>query len=255
MRRELLIKNPGLAPIAGLRSTSKAGNAEGQLDLVLLMGDQVYVDPTAGLADPKAPDERYLQPYQNLYRSSEVREVLRKVPSYMMLDDHEIADNWEPLPYPDLKNETALTLGRKHYLNFQRGPQQPTKGMHSGTSLSRTVSTSLSPTRVRNVHVAMLQMSAPGASSARSRLRSYMIGCKRGRRKIPRDRNLLSARPCSLPGSAERWRERTPRMPYTATAGRATLLPLHSSCSKWPRKRCKIWSFSPAMRTCPVSPP
>jgi cholesterol oxidase len=38
-----------------------------------------------------------------------------------VMDDHEIDDNWQPLDYPHKKNEMALELGRKHYLNFQRG--------------------------------------------------------------------------------------------------------------------------------------
>jgi cholesterol oxidase len=100
---------------------------ENRIDLVLLLGDQVYVDPTAGLADPQSPEERFLFPYQNWYRSREVRNVLRQVPAYMVMDDHEVADNWEPLRAPDRKHDEALALGLKYYLNFQCGPLPPGK--------------------------------------------------------------------------------------------------------------------------------
>jgi cholesterol oxidase len=94
-------------------------------DLLVLMGDQVYTDATAGVADPVDVNEHFLMPYQFFYRSGKVRKVLRELPAVMAIDDHEIADNWQPLPYPDQDNETALATGLKHYLNFQRGLHQP----------------------------------------------------------------------------------------------------------------------------------
>lgn len=93
-------------------------------DLLLLMGDQVYVDPTAGLADPTARDERYVHPYQRWYRSREVRRVLRRLPVAMMLDDHEIGDNWEPLPFHDAAHEQDLERGVASYCNFQLGAHE-----------------------------------------------------------------------------------------------------------------------------------
>jgi hypothetical protein len=87
-------------------------------------GDQVYVDPTAGFYDPNAYDGRYDRPYEVWLRQHAVRSVLRRVPSYMLLDDHEIADNWEPLPAasPDFKtNDDERTDGLAAYRQFQRG--------------------------------------------------------------------------------------------------------------------------------------
>ncbi len=60
-------------------------------------GDQVYVDPTAGLYDPASEDDRYRLPYEAWLRQRNVRNALRRIPSFMLLDDHEIDDNWEPL--------------------------------------------------------------------------------------------------------------------------------------------------------------
>ena len=63
---------------------------------LLLLGDQVYVDATAGLLDPIRLDDRYRVPYEGLLQIDPLRRVMRRVPVFCMLDDHEIADNWEP---------------------------------------------------------------------------------------------------------------------------------------------------------------
>ena len=58
---------------------------------LLLVGDQIYVDGTAGLFDPTSQFDRFVRPYEILYRMNPVRDVLRRLPAYMMMDDHEIA--------------------------------------------------------------------------------------------------------------------------------------------------------------------
>lgn len=83
-------------------------------------GDQVYVDPTAGLYDPRSDDDRYRLPYEAWLRNRNVRNVLRRIPSFMLLDDHEIDDNWEPIP-DDNENKKNKTLGLKAYRKYQRG--------------------------------------------------------------------------------------------------------------------------------------
>ena len=86
---------------------------------VLLLGDQVYLDATAGLFDPTAVYDKYRQPYERLFRMKALRQVLRRIPAHMMLDDHEIEDNWEPIDR-DTKNEQKLKLGRASYVDYQR---------------------------------------------------------------------------------------------------------------------------------------
>lgn len=92
---------------------------------LLLLGDQVYVDATAGLFDPLAKYDRYELPHERLLRIKPLRHVLRRIPAFMMLDDHEIEDNWEPLPGDDGVDPT-LADGRHYYLKYQRiaGPDQ-----------------------------------------------------------------------------------------------------------------------------------
>jgi hypothetical protein len=91
---------------------------------VVLTGDQVYVDPTAGLYDPNAQDDRYHRPYEVWLRQRAVRGTLRRVPSFMLLDDHEIDDNWEPLPSTapgQADNKERFDIGLKSYRRYQRG--------------------------------------------------------------------------------------------------------------------------------------
>ncbi len=100
-------------------------------NFVVLMGDQIYVDATAGLFDPSERVERFVHPYQHFYRSSAVRSVLRRLPSYWMLDDHEIIDNWQPLS-SNSETDLDLDLGRAAYVNFQRGIRQPVGHNNNG---------------------------------------------------------------------------------------------------------------------------
>ncbi|MEJ2330819.1 MAG: alkaline phosphatase D family protein, partial [Gammaproteobacteria bacterium] len=111
-------KSLGIA-LSEKRETPKA-------DMLLLMGDQVYVDATAGLFDPQSVDERYQWPYKKLYSNRHVRKVLRQLPIYCMLDDHEIDNNWGPL---DTSHETSRIecndrlkdMGVDAFLTYQRG--------------------------------------------------------------------------------------------------------------------------------------
>ena len=71
---------------------------KGHIAAVLMLGDQIYADATAGLADPTRHDELFVQPHEKAYRFAPMRNLLRMVPVRTLPDDHEIKDNWEPLP-------------------------------------------------------------------------------------------------------------------------------------------------------------
>lgn len=92
---------------------------------LLLLGDQIYADATAGLFDPTARYDRFDLPYERLLRVEPLQQVLRRVPTYTMLDDHEIEDNWEPIAAQQVSS-TNLMHGRLAYLYYQRmaGPDQ-----------------------------------------------------------------------------------------------------------------------------------
>ena len=91
-------------------------------DFLVLGGDQVYVDPTAGLMDPALRDARFEVPYERFMQMDWVREVLKRVPTYMVANDHEIQHDWEPHDATDLQ---MLRHGRASYLKFQRVLEPP----------------------------------------------------------------------------------------------------------------------------------
>ena len=104
-----------------LRRRVEGTDAGARPACLLLIGDQVYIDATAGLFDPSALSDRYDLPYERLLQTTPLRHVLRRLPLYTMLDDHEIEDNWEP-PSGCAKN---LARGRAYYLAYQRMAEPP----------------------------------------------------------------------------------------------------------------------------------
>jgi cholesterol oxidase len=91
--------------------------------LLLMAGDQVYIDATAGLFDPKSQDDRYRNPYYTFFASRGPQAVLNRpgVDVRMMLDDHEISDNWEPGDEPlPREADSPLRSGLVAFHRFQR---------------------------------------------------------------------------------------------------------------------------------------
>ena len=118
-------------PVAGasLSALSQAQKAsDTKVDFALFVGDQIYADATAGLMDPVRRDERYDLPHEKALRIESMRSVLREVPVRMLLDDHEIIDNWEPLPdevqrqrpMDALNNHLQLKYGFSAWRKYQR---------------------------------------------------------------------------------------------------------------------------------------
>lgn len=89
------------------------------LEFLLLAGDQVYVDATAGLFDPTVLDDRYQGAYEKLFSIKSFRSLIRRIPTYMILDDHEITDDWEP-GNDDLRVDPLMKKGREAYWKFER---------------------------------------------------------------------------------------------------------------------------------------
>jgi hypothetical protein len=96
--------------------------------LLLLAGDQVYVDATAGLFDPRVQDDRFRIPYEHRGESRGAQAVMQRLDLTveMMLDDHEIRDNWA-MPDPKYAKSTDEDLeeGLKAYFKYQRGLTSP----------------------------------------------------------------------------------------------------------------------------------
>lgn len=66
------------------------------VNFALMVGDQIYADMfnrmvPIGLADTY---EEFQERYHSAFGSRNMRKLLSRVPTYMILDDHEIEDNW-----------------------------------------------------------------------------------------------------------------------------------------------------------------
>ncbi len=100
---------------------------------LILTGDQIYADATAGLFDPVQLDDNYRRSYERLLHSLPVREVMRHVPVVAMLDDHEIYNNYEPIdeahqPGQYRRNTEQLKTAIDHYLQYFRNGPPPASG-------------------------------------------------------------------------------------------------------------------------------
>jgi choline dehydrogenase-like flavoprotein len=95
-----------------------------------LLGDQIYADARAGLFDGASEVERLVPRYRGAFGSPAFRAVAGQLPLAMVLDDHEIEDNWSrdhlQLPAGALRLRNAL----RSYHAFQRahGSAIPSNG-------------------------------------------------------------------------------------------------------------------------------
>ncbi len=90
--------------------------------LLLLVGDQIYADATAGTFDPKTRRERFYESYHEAWSAPNARAVMRELPTYMMMDDHEVDDNWTPAAGDDPQT-TAWGLKAFHGYQWLHSPR------------------------------------------------------------------------------------------------------------------------------------
>ena len=64
-----------------------------QIDAVIMTGDQIYADDLNIVSQDEATDQ-FLTRYQAVFSQMNIRELMSRIPTYMILDDHEIEDNW-----------------------------------------------------------------------------------------------------------------------------------------------------------------
>ena len=62
---------------------------------MLMLGDQIYADARAGVMDTQSPIEKLLPRYRGAFAGSTgFRKLAQHMPMYMVMDDHEINDDW-----------------------------------------------------------------------------------------------------------------------------------------------------------------
>lgn len=64
-----------------------------QVDALVMVGDQIYADDLNFLAPDTALDQ-FLDRYRTVFAQPYLLKLMSQVPTYMVLDDHEIEDNW-----------------------------------------------------------------------------------------------------------------------------------------------------------------
>ena len=95
--------------------------------MVLLVGDQIYADRfnrnlSIGRADTF---DEFQDRYLAAFGSPNMRRLLRSVPTYMILDDHEIEDNWHQDRVRSAEGRHLFTLAIGAYMSYQwlHGPR------------------------------------------------------------------------------------------------------------------------------------
>lgn len=90
--------------------------ARQDIDLVFLIGDQIYGDGIDRIFPAASWKERFERRYTQLWNYQPVREVLRSRPHYMALDDHEVVDDWGTEPVAADREAAGLLA----YRTFQQ---------------------------------------------------------------------------------------------------------------------------------------
>ncbi|KJK02991.1 alkaline phosphatase [Pseudomonas sp. 21] len=67
--------------------------AKQPLDGLVMIGDQIYADDLNLIAPDTTIDE-FLLRYRSVFSQPYLRQLMANLPTYMILDDHEIEDNW-----------------------------------------------------------------------------------------------------------------------------------------------------------------
>lgn len=88
-------------------------------DCMILLGDQIYADATADLFDPKAPYERFRNPYRIAFGNPEARRLMSHLPSYFAVDDHEYRDNWRGQLADEPHIEYARRMAWLYQMHYQ----------------------------------------------------------------------------------------------------------------------------------------
>lgn len=99
-----------------------------EFEFLLLMGDQIYGDGLAERWPELTPFERYARRYRQLWAHWPTRQVLRTHPTYMILDDHEVSDDFGTGNLPDDVIAPALECYRKFQQSHNPGGEGPPGG-------------------------------------------------------------------------------------------------------------------------------
>ncbi|NBF12570.1 alkaline phosphatase D family protein [Pseudomonas sp. Fl4BN1] len=118
-------------------------NTQGDVQFVLMVGDQIYADEfnryvPIGRADSyKEFEERY----HTAFGSPNISRLLARKPTYMILDDHEIEDNWTQDRIGKSSKRTLFNWAMGAYMSYQwsHGPRFEDSYVHGRTMTGNDV--------------------------------------------------------------------------------------------------------------------
>lgn len=97
------------------------GARRGAVDFVLMAGDQIYADMlnrSVPLGRADTYDE-FQERYLTAFGSRNMRKLLSSVPTYMILDDHEIEDNWHQDRIAQAAPRRIFNMAMNAYMSYQ----------------------------------------------------------------------------------------------------------------------------------------
>jgi alkaline phosphatase D len=72
---------------------SEGEEGKGPIDGLIMVGDQIYADDLNSFR-PDTSIDQFLERYREVFSRPYLQQLMSQVPTYMVLDDHEIEDNW-----------------------------------------------------------------------------------------------------------------------------------------------------------------
>ncbi|EJM14652.1 phosphodiesterase/alkaline phosphatase D [Pseudomonas sp. GM18] len=115
--------------------THLAERAEPPISAMLMTGDQIYVDDL----NLVAPDREYqdiLKKYRTAFSQPHISKLMSGIATYMILDDHEIEDNW---PANKSKNDDYLYKNAMAAYELYQASHSPAHELLTNGQVSRTL--------------------------------------------------------------------------------------------------------------------
>jgi len=93
------------------------------VDGLVLLGDQIYADATANLAETTEKAERGQDRYRAAWDGEETSKLLRHLPTWLVVDDHEFGDNVDGAGGPEFDNGFEAAMAYQwRWREKQEGP-------------------------------------------------------------------------------------------------------------------------------------
>lgn len=87
-------------------------HATAPVEALLLLGDQIYADATANIAETTERDERGAQRYRESWGGAATQQLFARLPVWLVVDDHEFDDNFD-----GAGSATANSVRGQHFYN------------------------------------------------------------------------------------------------------------------------------------------